>query len=55
MKKRLVEDIKGGKFIKEWSQEQDTGSISLKTLKEEALNSPMSKAEKNILPHINQI
>jgi len=54
MRHSLVNDIKGGAFVKEWSGEQAAGSKTLARLKEEALNSPMSQAEDRIIPLVQQ-
>lgn len=54
MRHSLVNDIKGGAFVKEWSGEQVAGSKTLARLKEEALNSPMSQAEDRIIPLVQQ-
>jgi ketol-acid reductoisomerase len=49
MRKNLVEDIKGGAFVKEWSDEQSAGSQVLAKVKKEVLNNPMSQAEDRII------
>ena len=54
MRENLVNDIKGGAFVGEWSREQATGSKTLTRLKEEALNNAMSKAEDAIVPLVQQ-
>lgn len=54
MRKNLVEDIKGGAFVKEWSDEQSAGSQMLAKVREEVLNNPMSQAEDRIIPLIQQ-
>jgi len=54
MRKNLVEDIKTGAFVKEWSDEQSAGSRVLAKLKEEVLNNPMSQAEDRIIPLVQQ-
>jgi len=54
MRKNLVEDIKGGAFVGEWSNEQSTGSQLLTKAKEEALNNPMSQAEDRIISLVQQ-
>lgn len=50
MRELLVKDVKGGAFAEEWSSEQADGAKTLEKLKEEALQSPMSKAEDRIIP-----
>ena len=49
MRKNLVEDIKGGAFVKEWSDEQSAGSQVLAKVKKEVMNSPMSQAEDRVI------
>ena len=49
MREFLVNDIKGGAFVREWSQEQATGSATLARLQKEALNSAMSRAEETVI------
>ena len=49
MRHNLLNDIKGGAFVEEWSCEQAGGSSTLAELKERALNSPMSTAEKELI------
>jgi ketol-acid reductoisomerase len=51
-KEILTRDIKGGDFVKEWSDEQAGGSQRLKELMAKALEHPMSKAEHSIIPLI---
>jgi ketol-acid reductoisomerase len=53
MREILVNDIKGGAFTREWSQEQATGSQSLAKLREEALHNGMSAAEEAVI-HLMQ-
>lgn len=48
-RKLLREDIKGGAFVKEWTQEQAAGSARLAALKQKALSHPMSLAEDNVI------
>lgn len=50
MRDSLVNDIKGGAFVQEWSREQATGSQTLTRLKEKAFHSAMSQAEETVLP-----
>jgi ketol-acid reductoisomerase len=54
MRRNLVEDIKGGAFVEEWSDEQSAGSGVLAAAKEAALNNPMSQAEARIIPLVQQ-
>ena len=54
MRERLVTDIKGGAFVKEWVEEQSSGSKLLAELKKEVLNNNMSKAEELILPIMDE-
>jgi ketol-acid reductoisomerase len=49
MRHNLVNDIKGGAFVQEWSREQASGSKRLGTLKAAALKNPMSQAEATII------
>jgi len=53
MRESLVNDIQGGAFTEEWRREQAGGSKTLAKLKEEALNSPMSEAEEEVI-HLMQ-
>ncbi len=54
MRQSLVEDIKGGAFVSEWSSEQSTGSQVLGQAKEDARHNPMSQAEDRIIPLVQQ-
>ena len=54
MREILVNDIKGGAFAQEWSQEQATGSKTLAELKEAALNNAMSQAEEAVIPLVQR-
>jgi ketol-acid reductoisomerase len=54
MRKLVTEDIKGGAFAREWSDEQKTGSQRLAQLKKEAFNSAMSKAEGEVIPIVQK-
>ena len=45
----LREDIKLGKFVQEWSDEQAAGSGVLEQLRERALQHPMSRCEKSVI------
>jgi ketol-acid reductoisomerase len=49
MRDSLVNDIKGGEFVQEWSREQVTGSQTLTRLKDDAFQSAMSQAEERVL------
>jgi ketol-acid reductoisomerase len=48
----LRRDIKGGAFVKEWSQEQASGGRRLEELRRAALAHPMSVAEDSVIPTI---
>jgi len=54
MRQILVDDIKGGAFVKEWSQEQAQGSENLANLKAQALKSAMSQAETRVIELVQQ-
>jgi ketol-acid reductoisomerase len=54
MRQILVDDIKGGAFVREWSQEQATGGKVLAGLKEKALSNDMSRAEDGIIPQVQR-
>lgn len=54
MRRSLVEDIKGGAFAREWSNEQAGGSKKLAALKAEAMKNPMSQAEDRVIPLVQQ-
>ena len=54
IRERLVHDIKGGAFAKEWSAEQASGSKLLEKLKAEVKENSMSQAEEQILPLVQQ-
>lgn len=43
-------DIRGGAFVKEWTDEQADGSRRLAELQRQALEHPMSVAEENVIP-----
>ncbi len=45
----LREDVKGGAFVQEWSQEQATGGPRLQELTRQALEHPMSQAEAKVI------
>jgi len=55
MRDLFLRDIREGKFVQEWTQEQKTGETTLKELREKASKSKMAKAERNILPLINKV
>lgn len=48
-RRNLIEDVKGGRFAKEWSEEQSGGSTRLEELRKKALEHPMSKAEDRVI------
>ena len=54
MRHSLVEDIKGGAFAREWSQEQATGSQMLANFKAEAMKNAMSQAEATVISLVQQ-
>ena len=54
MRERLVHDIKGGLFVKEWSAEQASGSKLLEKLKADVMENSMSRAEEQILPLVQE-
>jgi len=45
----LLRDVKGGAFVKEWTEEQAVGSKKLDELRQRALNHPMSLAEDRVI------
>ncbi len=49
MRASVVNDIKDGAFIQEWSQEQAAGSNILERLRQAALANPMSQAEEEVI------
>ncbi len=51
-RKVLQEDIKGGAFIREWSDEQAGGARKLAELRQRALQHPMSLAEEEVIRQI---
>jgi ketol-acid reductoisomerase len=51
----LERDIKGGAFVDEWTKEQATGARRLAELWEQALASPLSQAEEEVLPLVQRI
>ncbi len=54
MRNSIVNDIKGGAFISEWSQEQAEGSTLLEKLRQTALANPMSQAEEEVISLVQQ-
>ncbi|RMF76287.1 MAG: ketol-acid reductoisomerase [Chloroflexi bacterium] len=54
MRNILLNDIKGGAFVKEWSDEQATGSQTLAKMKAEAMQNAMSKAEDVVIPIVQR-
>lgn len=54
MRECLVNDIKGGAFVQEWTQEQAAGSATLAQLKEAAVNNAMSRAEAEVIPAVQR-
>lgn len=54
MRHNLVEDIKGGVFAREWSNEQGSGFQKLAALKSAAMDNLMSQAEARIIPLVRQ-
>jgi ketol-acid reductoisomerase len=51
----LQRDVKGGAFVHEWSEEQAAGERRLAELWEQALASPLAKAEEAVLPLVRRI
>ena len=49
MRELLERDIQGGAFAEEWKREQEGGSKTLTRLRQEALESPMSRAEEAVI------
>ncbi len=54
MRNSIVNDIKGGAFISEWSREQAEGSTLLEQLRQTALANPMSRAEEEVISLVHQ-
>ena len=54
MRHSVVNDIKGGAFIKEWSQEQAEGSAVLEQFRQTAQANAMSQAEEEIISLVQQ-
>lgn len=50
LRELLVRDIKEGGFVEEWTKEQAAGARRLAELQAAALDSPMSRAEANVIP-----
>lgn len=53
-RRNLHEDIKGGRFVEEWSREQAGNSEKLEDLRRIALEHPMSKAEGAVIEFIQR-
>jgi ketol-acid reductoisomerase len=51
----LRRDIKGGAFVKEWSQEQAAGCVKLEALRRQALAHPMSLAEDSVIRAVQSV
>jgi len=51
-RERFLKDIRGGGFIKEWTDEQASGSKRLAELHAKAEAGAMRQAEKNVIPQI---
>ena len=49
MRKLFERDIRGGAFAQEWKREQERGAKTLEALRNEALESPMSRAEESVI------
>jgi ketol-acid reductoisomerase len=54
MRELFTRDLREGRFVQEWTKEQQTGEKKLKELQKKAMESPMAKAERNILPLLNK-
>lgn len=54
MRRFLLDDIKGGAFVEEWSREQAEGSKGLERLRSEALASAMARAEDEVIPLVQR-
>ena len=54
MRGSVVDDIKGGAFVEEWSREQAEGSTLLGQLRQTALTNPMSRAEEEVISLVQQ-
>ena len=48
----FLRDVRGGAFVKEWSDEQSRGSERLETLRRQALEHPMSRTELEVIAAI---
>jgi ketol-acid reductoisomerase len=48
----FLRDIRGGAFVKEWSEEQARGSEKLDALRQKALSHPMSQVELDVIAAI---
>ena len=51
-RERFLKGVRGGAFVKEWSEEQARGSKKLAELLAKAHNGAMSQAERNLIPQI---
>jgi ketol-acid reductoisomerase len=51
-KELFQRDVRGGAFVKEWTEEQARGSAKLQSLRQEALAHPMSQAELDVIAAI---
>ena len=54
MRTLLLDDIKGGKFVREWTEEQASGSELLARLRSEALTGAMARAEDEVIPVVQR-
>jgi ketol-acid reductoisomerase len=45
----FLRDVRGGAFVKEWSDQQAQGSEKLEALRREALEHPMSRTELEVI------
>lgn len=54
MRKLLLDDIKGGAFVREWTEEQASGSEVLERLRSEALTGAMAQAEDEVIPVVQR-
>ena len=50
LRELVVRDIKNGAFVQEWTEEQAAGAQKLAALQATALDSPMSRAEAQLIP-----
>ena len=54
MRSFLLDDIKGGAFVEEWSREQAEGSRVLERLRSAALANAMARAEDEVIPLVQR-